>query len=49
MNPAHDPVLYRSNLTVIWFQPTTQVPSGCDAETGLREVAWDELARDYEL
>ncbi|MDQ0600554.1 hypothetical protein QF037_004899 [Streptomyces canus] len=49
MNPAHDPVLYRSDLTVIWFQPTTQVPSGCDAEAGLRDVAWDELARDYEL
>ncbi|NNN32833.1 hypothetical protein HLK59_21195 [Streptomyces sp. S3(2020)] len=49
MNPAHDPVLYRSGLTVIWFQPTTQVPSGCDAEDGLRDVAWDELAEDYEL
>ncbi|MFF4270638.1 hypothetical protein [Streptomyces sp. NPDC001536] len=49
MNPAHDPVLYRSGLTVIWFQPTTQVPSGCDAEDTLRDMAWDELAEDYEL
>ncbi|MES5819117.1 hypothetical protein [Streptomyces sp. RG80] len=49
LDPAHDPVLYRSALTVIWFQPTTRVPSGCEAEAGLRDVVWDELARDYEL
>lgn len=49
LNPSHDPVLYRSALTVIWFQPTTQVPSGCDAEAALREVPWDELAEDCEL
>lgn len=49
LNPSHDPVLYRSALTVIWFQPTTQVPSGCDAEDGLRDVAWEELAKDHEL
>ncbi|KUO19636.1 hypothetical protein [Streptomyces dysideae] len=45
----HDPVLYRSALTVIWFQPTPEVPSGCDAEAALRDVAWEELAQDYEL
>ncbi|MFI6009278.1 hypothetical protein ACIBAG_10665 [Streptomyces sp. NPDC051243] len=44
-----DPVLYRSALTIIWFQPTPYVPSGCDAEEALREVPWEELARDYEL
>lgn len=49
LNPDHDPILYRSSLTVVWFQPTTQVPSGCDAEAALRDIAWDELARDYEL
>lgn len=49
LNPAHDPVLYRSALTVVWFQPTTQVPSGCAAEAALREVPWEELAKDYEL
>ncbi|AZQ35954.1 hypothetical protein EJ357_22775 [Streptomyces cyaneochromogenes] len=45
----HDPVLYRSALTIIWFQSTPYVPSGCDAEEALREVPWEELARDYEL
>ena len=49
LDPAHDPVLHRSALTIIWFQPTPHVPSGCDAEEGLREVPWEELARDYEL
>ncbi|MFF7447696.1 MULTISPECIES: hypothetical protein [unclassified Streptomyces] len=49
LDPSHDPVLYRSALTVIWFQPTPRLPSGCDAEAGLRDVRWDELARDYEL
>ncbi|MFE9020164.1 hypothetical protein ACFYNL_16600 [Streptomyces sp. NPDC007808] len=49
LEPDHDPVLYRSALTIIWFQPTAHVPSGCDAEEALREVAWEELARDYEL
>jgi hypothetical protein len=49
LDPTLDPVLHRSALTVIWFQPTTRVPSGCDAEEALRDLAWDELARDYEL
>ncbi|KUL43876.1 hypothetical protein [Streptomyces regalis] len=45
----HDPVLYRSALTIIWFQPTARVPSGCDAEEALRQVEWEGLARDHEL
>ncbi|MDL5202551.1 hypothetical protein [Streptomyces sp. ALI-76-A] len=45
----HDPILYRSALTVVWFQPTTQVPYDCDAEPALRDLAWEELARDHEL
>ncbi|WP_258314630.1 hypothetical protein [Streptomyces sp. Act143] len=49
LDPAHDPVLYHSRLTVVWFQPTADVPSGCDAERALRDVDWDELARDHEL
>jgi hypothetical protein len=49
LDPSHDPVLYRSALTVIWFQPTTEVPCECDAEGSLREVDWEGLARDYEL
>ena len=47
--PDHDPVLYRSALTVVWFQPTSDVPSGDGADSGLREIPWEELARDYEL
>lgn len=45
----HDPVLRRSALTIIWFQPTARVPYGCDAEEALRGVDWEGLARDYEL
>ncbi|MFJ7075168.1 hypothetical protein [Streptomyces sp. NPDC098781] len=49
IDPDRDPVLHRSALTIIWFQPTTSVPAGCDAEDALREVDWEGLARDYEL
>ena len=49
LDPDNDPILYRSALTVVWFQPTAQVPSDCDAEPDLRDVAWEELATDYEL
>ena len=45
----HDPVLYRSALTVVWFQATASVPSGDDAGDALRAIDWDELARDHEL
>jgi hypothetical protein len=48
LRAAPAPVLYRSALTVIWFQPTAWVPSGCDAEGGLRELDWEGLARDCE-
>lgn len=49
LDPAHDPILYRSALTVVWFQSTPHVPSDCDAEPDLRDVAWEELAEDHEL
>lgn len=49
MAPENDPVLHRSALTVLWFQPTPQVPSEDEADAGLRSVRWEELARDYEL
>ena len=26
LDPTHDPVMYRSALTVVWFQPTTRIP-----------------------
>jgi hypothetical protein len=49
LDPDHDPVLYRSTLTVVWFQPTPQVPTGQEADGGLRDLSWEELARDEEL
>jgi hypothetical protein len=49
IHPGHDPVLYRSALALAWFQPTPAAPSGEDADAGLREVRWEELATDYEL
>ncbi|TDD51303.1 hypothetical protein E1286_10605 [Nonomuraea terrae] len=45
----HDPVLYRSALTIVWFQPTPDVPSGHGADLALRNIRWEELAQDYEL
>lgn len=45
----HDPVLYWSSRTVIWFQSTPEVPSGDDGDPTLRSIPWDELAQDYEL
>ncbi|MFJ8635084.1 hypothetical protein [Streptomyces sp. NPDC093568] len=49
LDRGQDPVLRRSALTIIWFQPTAHMPTGCDAEDALREVDWEGLARDYEL
>ncbi|MFJ9681933.1 hypothetical protein ACIRP2_28350 [Streptomyces sp. NPDC101194] len=47
--PELDPVLHRSALTVVWFQPIPDVPSGQDADPALRSIRWEELAQDYEL
>ncbi|MEU6545680.1 hypothetical protein [Streptomyces sp. NPDC046859] len=49
LDPAHDPVLHRSSLTVVWFQSTPRVPSGEDAEESLRGVDWEGLAEDHAL
>jgi len=49
LDPSHDRALYRSRLTVVWFQPAACVPSAHDAEPGLLEVDWDTLATDEEL
>lgn len=49
LEPAHDPVLHHSALTVVWFQQSTRIPSECDAEASLRGVDWERLARDLEL
>ena len=47
IDPEHDPVLYSSTLTIVWFQPTPDVPTGTNP--ALHNISWDELARDYEL
>ncbi|MFE7933808.1 hypothetical protein ACFU6S_34835 [Streptomyces sp. NPDC057456] len=47
--PELDPVLHRSALTLIWFQPMPAVPSGEHADLALRSIRWEELAQDYEL
>ncbi|MFJ8231415.1 hypothetical protein ACIQ9E_15895 [Streptomyces sp. NPDC094448] len=49
VSPAHDPVLYRSALVVVWFQHIPSVPAGDDADPALRDIRWAELARDDEL
>ncbi|MEU6354882.1 hypothetical protein ABZ896_37150 [Streptomyces sp. NPDC047072] len=49
IDPDLDPVLHRSALTVVWFQPTPEVPSESAAEQALLDLAWDELAKDHEL
>ncbi|MFJ6646747.1 hypothetical protein ACIQPS_13955 [Streptomyces sp. NPDC091290] len=49
LDPAHDPVLHRSSLTVVWFQPTPRVPSGKNGEEALRGIDWEGLAEDFEL
>ena len=46
LDPARDPVAYRSRLTVLWFQTTPRLPSGCDAEPALLDLDWAGLARD---
>ncbi|MFF5156045.1 hypothetical protein ACFY3N_07290 [Streptomyces sp. NPDC000348] len=47
--PAPDHSLYHSRLTVVWFQPSPRVPSGCDAEPALRDLSWERPAEDEEL
>ncbi|MFJ7250522.1 hypothetical protein ACIQWA_38585 [Kitasatospora sp. NPDC098652] len=47
--PELNPVLHRSALTVVWFQPVLDVPSGENAGPELRSIRWEELAQDYEL
>ncbi|MER6618766.1 hypothetical protein [Streptomyces sp. NPDC000931] len=49
LDPARDRSLYRSRLTVVWFQSSPCVPSGCDAEPSLRDLPWERLAEDGEL
>ncbi|GAA2800359.1 hypothetical protein GCM10010505_28970 [Kitasatospora aburaviensis] len=48
IDPERDSVLHYSALTVVWFQATPDIPSGEDADHGLRGICWDDLARDLE-
>ncbi|MFI9721964.1 hypothetical protein ACIHFE_20265 [Streptomyces sp. NPDC052396] len=49
VDPGRDPVLYRSALTIVWFQAVPDVPSGDSDQHPLCDVPWEELARDHEL
>ncbi|MFD8419120.1 hypothetical protein [Streptomyces sp. NPDC059466] len=49
IDPAHDPVLHRSALTVVWFRATPDVPSDENTDPALLAVPWEEAARDFEL
>jgi hypothetical protein len=49
VDPDLDPVLHRSALVVAWYQADPGVPSGDRADRGLRDLPWDDLARDVEL
>ncbi|WP_354637815.1 hypothetical protein [Kitasatospora camelliae] len=44
-----DQVDHYSTLAVAWLQDGTALPSGTEADHGLRGVDWDALARDGEL
>ncbi|MFJ8162161.1 hypothetical protein ACIRBY_14680 [Streptomyces sp. NPDC096136] len=46
---ALDPAMDASVLVVAWFQSVPEVPSGEDADPGLRGLHWEELAQDYAL
>ncbi|GAA3010667.1 hypothetical protein GCM10020229_22870 [Kitasatospora albolonga] len=49
VDPELPRYLHESELTVIWLQPTPDLPSGTVAVDGLLDLPWDELARDEEL
>ncbi|MER5641631.1 hypothetical protein ABT095_32405 [Kitasatospora sp. NPDC002227] len=49
VDPELDAVLHHSALRVVWFQQSTELPSGTGANGCLRGIAWDDLARDFEL
>ncbi|WP_017593049.1 hypothetical protein [Nocardiopsis potens] len=49
VGPGRDPALYRSSLTVVWFQGAPEAPSAARADPALRGLRWEELARDLEI
>jgi hypothetical protein len=44
-----DPVLYRSDLIVVWFQAEPLALIGKDVLTSFQDIPWEELAKDGEL
>ncbi|WP_338058672.1 hypothetical protein [Streptomyces mangrovisoli] len=49
LDPSHDPSLYRSTLTIVWFQHTPTLPTATGTDPPLHTVPWDHLARDRRL
>jgi hypothetical protein len=49
INPQIHPVLYQSWLEVVWFQENVDGPVAEFVTAAVRDLAWDELAEDYEL
>ncbi|MFI0940509.1 hypothetical protein [Streptomyces sp. NPDC021020] len=48
IDPAHNDGWWTSLLVVVWFQQVAEVPSDTAGLPALRELAWEELARDFE-
>jgi hypothetical protein len=48
IDPAHESGWYFSALVVVWFQHTPDPPSNDNAPAALRELPWEELAKDFE-
>ncbi|RFU37665.1 hypothetical protein DZF91_31720 [Actinomadura logoneensis] len=44
-----DDVLYRSWLEIVWFQDDLAAPVADFVARAIADVAWDELAEDFEL
>ncbi|MBO2454453.1 hypothetical protein J4573_45710 [Actinomadura barringtoniae] len=49
VDDALDAVLYRSELTVVWFQKDLGGPVADFVTVALADLAWDDLAEDFEL
>jgi hypothetical protein len=48
INQELNPVLYQSWLEVVWFQENADGPVAEFVTAAVRDLAWDELAEDYE-
>ncbi|MEU2247359.1 hypothetical protein [Streptomyces sp. NPDC019224] len=48
LDPAHDDGWHFSALVVVWFQHTPDPPTNDNAPAALRDLAWEELAEEFE-